>query len=171
MVLFFWQQKRYLMQGHVNWPRCCSHVHKGQFPAWEEMSTSCRPRKLLCSGAGFNFNAPALFWTVASDVTNLLTFSIYPPFYLVLYHLNQLFSCCPFPLFVTRALKRGSSLGSIQWLMGGNWVIQGQYCSFSPFFYSAAEFVSCGDLGFFMASVMRVMFRFSCAGNIWSMAY
>lgn len=48
--------------------------------------------------------------------------------------------------------------------MGGNWAIQGQYCSFSDF-YSATEFV-CGDPGCFMASVMHVMFRFSCAGNI-----
>lgn len=66
-VLFLRQQKRNLKQGHVNWPRYCNHVHKGQYPAWEETSTSCRSRQLLCTGGGFNFNAPVPLWSLASD--------------------------------------------------------------------------------------------------------
>lgn len=36
-ALFLWQQRGNLKQGHINWPRYCNHVHKGQYPAWEDV--------------------------------------------------------------------------------------------------------------------------------------
>lgn len=35
--LFLWQQRGNLKQGHINWPRYCNPVHKGQYPGWEDV--------------------------------------------------------------------------------------------------------------------------------------
>lgn len=32
-----WQQRGNLKQGHINWPRYCNHVHKGQYPACKDV--------------------------------------------------------------------------------------------------------------------------------------
>lgn len=128
-LLFLWQQKRKLKQGHVNWPRYCNHVHKGQYPAWEETSTFCRPRQLLYSSGGLYFNTPALLWKLASEKSLGCISWNSPSFYPALYHLHHSPPSRPFPLCHTCALRWRSSFGSTIWLICPNWVMEGQYWS------------------------------------------
>lgn len=110
-----WQQKRNLKQGHVNWPRYCNHAHKGQYPAWEETSTSCGPRQLLCSGGGFNFNAPAPLRTLASD-ESLGHISWHSPCILLLSSPSITATTTPFPSLPSPLPHVSFKMEELPWL-------------------------------------------------------